>query len=222
MDRELTGAFRWNYDRSELIADGVIHALGVSLGLIGAITIIVIASQATTFVTIVSILIYAVGLLAMLGFSAAYNMWPISPTKWILRRFDHSAIYLLIAGTYTPFIAQLKITLASGGLLVGVWTTAAVGVVLKLVLPGRFDRMAVVLYVVLSWSGAMFGAPLIASFQTSTLWLLAAGGVLYSMGLIVHLWPSLRFRNAIWHAFVLLAASCHYAAVLNHAILAPA
>ena len=114
MDRELTGAFRWNCDRSELIADGVIHALGVALGLIGAITIIVIASQATTFVTIVSILMYVVGLLAMLGFSAAYNMWPISPTKWILRRFDHSAIYLLIAGTCTPFIAQLKITLTSG------------------------------------------------------------------------------------------------------------
>jgi hemolysin III len=222
MDQKQTGAFHWNYDRSELIADGVIHALGVSLGLIGAITIIVIASQATKFVTIVSILIYVVGLLAMLGFSAAYNMWPISPTKWILRRFDHSAIYLLIAGTYTPFIAQLKITLTSGGLLVGVWTTAAVGVVLKLVLPGRFDRMAVVLYVVLSWSGAMFGAPLIASFQTSTLWLLVAGGVLYSMGLLVHLWPGLRFRTAIWHAFVLLAASCHFAAVLNHTMLAPA
>lgn len=222
MDGKRTGAFRWNYDRSELIADGVIHALGVSLGLIGAITIIVIASQATTIVMIVSILIYAVGLLAMLGFSAAYNMWPISPTKWILRRFDHSAIYLLIAGTYTPFMAQLKITLASGGLLVGVWTTAALGVVLKLVLPGRFDRMAVVLYVVLSWSGAMLGAPLIASFQTSTLWLLAAGGALYSMGLLFYLWRSLRFQNAIWHAFVLLAASCHYAAVLNHAMPAPA
>ena len=104
----------------------------------------------------------------------------------------------------------------------GVWTTAAVGVVLKLVLPGRFDRMAVVLYVVLTWSGAMFGGPHSASFQTSTLWFLAAGGGLYSKGLIVHLWPNLRFRTAIWHASVLLAASCHYAAVLNHAILVPA
>jgi hemolysin III len=222
MDQKRTGEFRWNYDRSEIVADGVIHAVGVSLGLIGAVIIIVIASQATTFVTIVSILIYAVGLLAMLGFSAAYNMWPISPTKWILRRFDHSAIYLLIAGTYTPFMAQLKITLASGGLLAGVWITAALGVVLKLVLPGRFDGMAVVLYLVLGWSGAMFGAPLIASFQTSTLWLLAAGGALYSIGLLFHLWRSLRFQNAIWHAFVLLAESCHYAAVLDHAVLAPA
>lgn len=220
MDGERTGALCSDDDRSEFVADGVIHALGVSLGLIGAIFIIIlIASQATKLVTIVSVLIYVVGLLAMLGFSAAYNMWPISQTKCILRRFDHSAIYLMIAGTYTPFIAQLKITLASGGLLVGVWTAAAVGIVLKLVLPGRFDRMAVVLYVVLTWSGAMFGGPLGASFQTSTLRLLAAGGVLYSMGLLVHLWPNLRFRNAIWHAFVLLGAGCHYAAVLDHAML---
>ena len=194
MDRERTGAFSWNYDRSEIIADGVIHALGVSLGLIGAITIIVIASQATRFVTIVSVLIYAVGCSRCWG-SRPPTTCGRSHQRSGFRRFDHSAIYLLIAGTYTPFIAQLKITLASGGLLAGVWITAALGVVLKLVLPGRFDRMAVVLYVVLGWSGAMFGAPLIASFQTSTLWLLAAGGALYSIGLIVHLWRSLRFQN---------------------------
>jgi predicted membrane channel-forming protein YqfA (hemolysin III family) len=128
--------FPWNYDRSEIIADGVIHALGICSGLIGSVIIIVIASHSTKIVTITSVLIYAAGLVAMLGFSAAYNMWPVSPTKWVLRRFDHSAIYLLIAGTYTPFIAQLKISFASGGLLTGVWLTAGFGVVLRLVLPG--------------------------------------------------------------------------------------
>ena len=119
MDSRRPGGFPWNYDRGEIIADGVIHALGICSGLIGAviIIIIVIASHSTKIVTITSVLIYAAGLVAMLGFSAAYNMWPVSPTKWVLRRFDHSAIYLLIAGTYTPFIAQLKISFASGGLL---------------------------------------------------------------------------------------------------------
>ena len=222
MDEKRLARLRWNYDRGELVADGVIHALGVCLGLIGAVIILVIASRATTIVTIISVLIYVTGLLAMLGFSAAYNMWPISRTKWILRRFDHSAIYLLIAGTYTPFMAQLKVNLAAGGLLVGVWTTAALGVVLKLVLPGRFDRMALVVYVVLGWSGVMFCGPVIAALPTSTLWLLAAGGALYSMGVFFHLWRSLRFQNAIWHTFVLLAAGCHYAAVLDYAVLAPA
>src|ERR1700716_2603769 len=86
-------------------------------------SIIVIASHSTKIVAIASVLIYAAGLLAMLGFSAAYSMWPVSHTKWILRRFDHSAIYLLIAGTYTPFIAQLKNSFVAGGLLTGVWLT---------------------------------------------------------------------------------------------------
>src|ERR1700704_45557 len=151
MDSGRPAGFPWNYDRGEIIADGVIHALGICSGLIGAviIIIIVIASHSTKIVTITSVLIYAAGLVAMLGFSAAYNMWPVSPTKWVLRRFDHSAIYLLIAGTYTPFIAQLKISFASGGLLTGVWLTAGFCVVLKLVLPGRFDRVAIVLFFLL-------------------------------------------------------------------------
>ena len=181
MDSRRPAGFPWNYDRGEIIADGVIHALGICSGLIGAviIIIIVIASHSTKIVTITSVLIYAAGLVAMLGFSAAYNMWPVSPTKWILRRFDHSAIYLLIAGTYTPFIAQLKISFSSGGLLTGVWLMAGVGVVLKIVLPGRFDRVAVVLYLLLGWSGVLVYGSVIASLPSLTLWLLAAGGVLY-------------------------------------------
>ena len=110
--------FSWNYDRGEIIADGVIHAMGICLGLIGAaIIIVLVGTHSTRSVVAASVLIYAAALLAMLGFSAAYNMWPVSHTKWILRRFDHSAIYLLIAGTYTPFIAQLKNSFAAGGLL---------------------------------------------------------------------------------------------------------
>ena len=116
MDSGRPAGFFWNYDRDEIIADGVVHALGICSGLTGAVVIIAIASHSTKIVTITSVLIYAAGLVAMLGFSAAYKMWPVSP-RWVLRRFDHSAIYLLIAGTYTPFIAQLKISFASGGLL---------------------------------------------------------------------------------------------------------
>jgi hemolysin III len=222
MNYRRPAGFPWNYDRGEIVADGVVHAIGICAGLIGAVIIIVVATHSTRIVAIASVSIYATGLVAMLGFSAAYNMWPVSHTKWILRRFDHSAIYMLIAGTYTPFIAQLKISLVSGGLLTGVWLTAGFGVVLKLVLPGRFDGMAVVLYLLLGWSGVMAYGSVIASLPSLTFWLLAAGGVLYSMGVIFHLWRSLRFQNAIWHAFVLLATVCHYAAVLEYAVLARA
>jgi hemolysin III len=211
--------FTWNYDRVEIIADGVIHAIGMCFGLIGAIVIVaLVATHSTQAVVIAAVLIYAVALAAMLWFSGTYNMWPVSPTKWILRRFDHSAIYLLIAGTYTPFIAQLKDSVASGGLLAGVWATAGVGIVLKLLLPGRFDRLSIVLYLLLGWSGVMAWS-FIAALPVLTFWLLAAGGGLYSIGVIFHSWRSLRFQNAIWHAFVLLAAACHYVAVLEYAAL---
>ena len=101
------GQISWDYDRAEIIADGVVHAIGVCLGLVGAVTIVVIAVWMER-IEVTPILIYVIGLVTMLGLSAAYNMWPVSPAKWVLRRFDHSAIYLLIAGTYTPFLAQIK------------------------------------------------------------------------------------------------------------------
>jgi hemolysin III len=203
----------WDYDRGELIADGVVHVIGVALGLIGAVAIILVAIELKR-IGVTPVVIYAVGLLAMLGLSAAYNMWPISQTKWILRRFDHSAIYLLIAGTYTPFLAAMKATLTSSALGVGVWVSAAIGMLLKFVWPGRFDGFAVVLCLLLGWSGVVAYESMM-SLPSVSLWLLAAGGVLYSVGTIFHVWQRLRFHNAIWHGFVLAAAGCHYSAVLT-------
>src|SRR3954468_17263512 len=134
----------WDYDRGELIADGVVHAIGLSLGLAGVVAILIVAINSENMVDVSSIVIYAAGLLSMLGFSAAYNVWPVSRAKWILRRFDHSAIYVMIAGTYTPFLAQLKSDAGSIGLAIAVWLTAVVGIALKMLWPGRFDRVAIV------------------------------------------------------------------------------
>ena len=204
----------WDYDRVELIADGIVHAIGVSLGVAGAIVIVIGTANSAHTADMPSIVIYTIGLLSMLGFSAAYNTWPITHMKWLLRRFDHSAIYVMIAGTYTPFIGQLKGDFVSIGLLIGVWLTAVVGVTLKLLLPGRFDRLAVVLYLILGWSGAVVYEPVAATLPSLSIWLLAAGGALYSAGVIFHGWQSLRFQNVIWHGFVLVAACCHYTAIL--------
>jgi hemolysin III len=207
------GQISWDYDRTEIIADGVVHAIGVCLGLIGAVTIVVMAVKIEG-INLAPILVYVIGLVTMLAFSAAYNMWPVSPVKWVLRRFDHSAVYLLIAGTYTPFLAQMKNALASGSLGIGVWLSAAVGMALKLALPGRFDRLAIILCLLLGWSGIVAYDSLASAIPSSSLWLLAIGGVLYSLGTLFHVWQRLRFQNAIWHVFVLLAAGCHYSAVL--------
>jgi hemolysin III len=207
------GQISWHYDRTEIIADGVVHAIGVSLGIVGAVTIVVMAVRAER-IDVVPILVYVIGLVTMLALSAAYNMWPVSPVKWVLRRFDHSAIYLLIAGTYTPFLAQMKNALASAGLGIGVWLSAAVGMALKLALPGRFDRLAVILCLLLGWSGVIAYDSFASALPSSSLWLLAIGGILYSLGTLFHVLQRLRFHNAMWHGFVLLGASCHYSAVL--------
>lgn len=210
----------WNYDRAEIIADGAVHAIGIALGLAGAVILLVIALRAAHHAEIAPIIIYIVGLLSMLGLSAAYNLWPISPRKWLLRRFDHSSIYLLIAATYTPFIWQMKSGFVPTVLLIVVWMTAAAGIVLKLAWPERFDGLSIVLYLVLGWSGILAYGQVAEALHPLTLWLIIIGGALYSAGVPFHLWERLRFHTVIWHSFVLTAALCHYTAVLSCVTLA--
>jgi hemolysin III len=208
-------AVRWNYDRAEMIADGVVHGVGVFFGLVAATVLIVLTAIYASALDIVVVSVYVAGLLTMLVLSATYNLWPVSRAKWVLRRFDHSAIYLLIAATYTPFIMEVKDSIFAMALLAGVWCVAIAGIVLKLVLPGRFDRISVGLYLAMGWSGLMLYDRVVAALPALALWLVVAGGVLYSFGVIFHAWRSLRFQNAIWHCFVLLGAACHYTAVLS-------
>jgi hemolysin III len=209
------GAMHWNYDRAELIADGVVHVVGVCFGLIAATVLIVLTAVYATAVDVAAVSVYVAGLLAMLVMSATYNLWPVSRAKWVLRRFDHSAIYLLIAATYTPFIMELKDSYFGIALLIGVWCVAIVGVALKLALPGRFDRLAVGLYLAMGWSGMMLYPTVVKALPTMALGFIIAGGVLYSLGVIFHAWQRLRFQNAIWHCFVLMGAACHYTAILD-------
>jgi hemolysin III len=209
------GAVRWNYDRSELIADAVVHIAGVCFGLVAATALIVLAAVYATAIDVAAVSVYVAGLLAMLVLSATYNLWPASRVKWVLRRFDHSAIYALIAATYTPLIMELKESYFAIALLIGVWCLAIVGIVIKLALPGRYDRLAVGLYLAMGWSGMMLYDAVVKALPAMALWFIVTGGVLYSLGVIFHAWQRLRFQNAIWHSFVLSGAACHYTAILD-------
>ena len=206
--------FTWDYDRSETLADAVIHVLGVAMALGGAAALIVIAVHGGNFAQFLAVTIYLAGLLAMFCFSAAYNLWPVSPFKWWLRRLDHSAIYLLIAGTYTAFMLPMHGGSAAAVLAL-IWTAALAGMAIKLFWPGRFDRTSIALYLAMGWSGLFVIDPVAAALAPVTLWLIALGGAFYSIGVIFHVWRKLRFQNAIWHGFVLTAALCHYTAVLT-------
>ena len=208
-------AVRWNYDRAEIIADGVVHGIGVFGGLIAATVLVVLTAVYASALDVAVVSVYVAGLLTMLVLSATYNLWPVSPAKWVLRRFDHSAIYLLIAATYTPIIMEVKDSMFAIVLLIGVWCVAIVGIAIKLVVPGRFDRLAVGLYLAMGWSGVMLYGRVVNALPTLALWFVLAGGLLYSFGVIFHSWRRLRVQNAIWHCFVLMGAACHYTAVLD-------
>jgi len=205
--------------RRELVADGVIHVVGITAGLIGAAILVIAAASPLELAAVAT---YSGGLLAMLGCSAAYQLLRSSRRRELLRCFDHSAIFLMIAGTYTPFTLLRIRPFWDVALTATVWSIAAAGIALRLLRPHVFDRVSIAFYLALGWAGLAAIAPLVPFVQTSTLVLLGAGGLLYTVGIAFHLWERLPFQNAIWHAFVLIAAAVHYAAVLKEIVVAHA
>lgn len=202
----------WSHDRAEFVADGVIHVVGVLLGFAGATALIIFMFWRADIPIAIATSVYALTLVTTLSMSAIYNLWPAGPVKWRLRKYDHAAIYLLIAGTYTPFALRME---ANGtSLLIIVWGVAAIGMALKIAFPWRFDRLAILLYLGLGWSGLALFKTMFASLSPAVIALLLLGGAVYSVGVVFHLWRSLRFQNAIWHAFVLGGAIVHYSAVI--------
>ncbi len=169
------------YGREEVLADAVVHGGAIVAALIGGGFLLARAIGHSGAAEVASLIVYVLSLIAMLGFSAAYNLTPVSPVKWILRRFDHSAIYLMIAGTYTPVLQQLPDDL-SLPLACIVWGGAVLGILLKVLKPGRYDTLAVVIYLALGWVGVFAGKTLVQSLPTVTMILIAVGGVIYSAG----------------------------------------
>ncbi|MGO7531180.1 PAQR family membrane homeostasis protein TrhA [Rhizobium leguminosarum] len=212
---------RWAYDRYELIADGIVHGVGLVLALIGATVLIFYATVWSSHGALAAAWIYGVGLVLTLAISFSYNAWPVSRTKWYLRRFDHSAIFLLIAATYTPFLERGADDPLLLFMLVAIWLFAAVGIILKCVFPGRFDRLAILLYLAMGWSGVLVAEPVASRIPSASMLLIVIGGVIYSLGVIFHVWEKLRFQNAIWHGFVVTAAAVHYSAVFTCFSLSP-
>jgi hemolysin III len=196
----------------EVLADGIVHAVALLAGIIAFPVLLVHALQTAGVGMFAALTVYAAGFFLMWGFSLAYNMVPPSALKWLLRRFDHSMIYVMIAGTYTALVPHLDGAWAWG--LAGVvWGGAALGIVVKVALPGRYDRLSILAYVMLGWVGVIAIGPVSAALPTVSLWLLVAGGLTYIAGVAFYVWERLRFQTAIWHGFVAVAAGLHFAAV---------
>jgi hemolysin III len=202
------------YDTAEVSADRIIHAIGVTFGLIGGALLLTFAAETASLPGLIATILYVIGLIATLVCSAAYNLAVASPRRELLRRMDHAAIFLMIAGTYSPFTLGRLDGAWSIWLAAVVWSVAILGALAKLTVPRRIDRFAVVLYLALGWVVLVALEPLLATLHPAVLILIAVGGLLYTAGVVFHLWRGLRFQNAIWHALVLSAAVCHYAAVI--------
>ena len=202
---------RWQHSRAELIADGIVHTVGIVLAIAAGSALLSVSAFHAGFGEYLAAVFYVVAVLTALSISMTYNLLPVSRAKWILRRFDHSAIYLLIAATYTPFLTQLDDQALVARMIAVVWGAATVGIFIKMVLPGKLDRLAVVFYLALGWSGVVLPA--------TTLGLILAGGIVYSCGVIFFAWQGLRFQAAVWHGFVVAGTGLHFAAVIDVLVL---
>jgi hemolysin III len=202
------------YTAGEKLADGCVHVLSVSASITGAVILVGLISGMLPALSTASVVVYAVTLVALFAASASYHMAPWPGTKDILRRLDHSAIYLKIAGTYTPLTLISMAAVPGGTLLAVVWAVGLLGIVFKLFLPGHLERTSYALYLVAGWAGLLMLDELLATFSLAVLVLLGVGGALYTIGVAFHLWKSLPYHNAVWHGFVLAASACHYSAIL--------
>jgi hemolysin III len=206
------------YTEAEVFADRCVHAVGVTAGFIAAITLVIVALKQLPTDAATAVVIYALGMLAMFCFSAAYNL-SRGPKRWLLRRCDHAAIFIKIAATYTPFaIAKM------GGtegivLLAAVWGIALAGAAAKLIAPHRIASVSTLIYLAQGWTCIFTMQPLLAALSPTAMVLLLAGGVLYSVGAVFHLSERIAYHNAIWHGFVLVASACHFGAVLDAVVL---
>jgi len=210
------------YTAAEQAADTTVHIVGVVGAMLAVPVMVTLAAVWHDGAFIAAVAVYGASLLAMLGISAGYNLAFLRRQGGrlveVLRRLDHAAIYVKIAGTYTPY------AVIAGGpvgrwLLIGVWSGAIVGLAGKLLAPRRWERLSVLLYLAMGWAFVAAAGSIAATVTTATLVLMIVGGCLYTVGVVFHLWNRLPFQNAIWHLFVLVASFVFYAAIIVEVVM---
>lgn len=208
---------RIGYSRAEIVSNVIVHAVGLA-GAVLAVPILVLRTWALGSETnvIMGVSVYGATLIAMILCSALYNM--AHPDVWsrVLRRLDHSAIYLKIAGTYTPF--ALLSPGPTGWFLIWIWACAALGAGLRSFAQDHRRGAAIGLYLVMGWSGAVAGNALFDEMPSTVFALILGGGLLYTAGFAFYLSPRLPFHRTIWHLFVIAASAVFFAAVAVHVL----
>lgn len=203
------------YSLREEIINSVTHGIGAVLSTAGLIILVVLAVHYGDIWQVVGFSIFGASLLALYLASTLYHAIQHRPLKNILRRCDHAAVYLLIAGTYTPFLLiSLRGTIGVP-LLVVIWIMALIGVLWKIFFTGRYEVIATIVYVLMGWMSLLAYRQMAANIPPLGLILLIAGGIVYTLGVLFYALEKVPYNHAVWHLFVLGGSACHFAAVVT-------
>tara|TARA_Y100001960_G_scaffold80627_1_gene86050 strand:- start:2217 stop:2870 length:654 start_codon:yes stop_codon:yes gene_type:complete len=202
------------YSVKEEIANTVTHALGMVLGIVGLVLLLVKAiDHNADAMTITSMSIYGSSMIVLFLASTLYHAIPYQRAKRALKTFDHCAIYLLIAGSYTPFLLVSLRTPLAIGLMIVIWSIALIGIIMKLAFVYRFKKLSLVTYLLMGWLSLIVIYQLALNLEVGGLTLLAVGGLIYSLGVIFYVAKRIPYNHAIWHGFVLAGCACHFFAI---------
>ena len=216
-----SGAVIPSYSFGDELASSIIHGLGIVLSIAGLATLVAFAALHGNAVAVVACAVFGASLVLLYTASTLYHSIPAAGAKPTLRALDHIAIYVLIAGTYTPFTLIALPATWGWSLFAAVWALARAGSVLELGLLKRYHKLAVLLYVGMGWIGMVAFKPLSEHLQAGGTALLVAGGLAYTLGVPFYLWRRLPFHHALWHLFVLTGSVLHFLAVLLYVIPGP-
>jgi hemolysin III len=207
-----------NQTIGEEIANSIIHGIGALLSIAGLVLMVVFSAIHGTAIHVVAVSIFGASLILLYSASTIYHAITNPRAKRVLQIIDHSSIFILIAGTYTPF-TLVSIGGAQGWAIFGVvWGMAVLGVVFKAFFTGRYEFIAVTMYLIMGWLIVIAIKPLWNALDFWGIVWLIAGGLSYSVGVIFYVWDRFPFAHSVWHLFVLAGSICHFFAVLFHVV----
>ena len=210
------------YSTGEEIANSVTHGVAALLSIAGLVVMLSMMPVTAGAATITAAAVFGASMIFLYTASTLYHAIPNIRVKRILQVLDHSAIYVMIAGSYTPFcLVTLKGTTGTM-LCIAVWSIALAGIILQPVLMKRAEWLNCLLYLLLGWCVVLVFEPLMAALPSAGIWLLAAGGVVYSLGVIFYLWERIPYNHAIWHLFLLGGTVLQFFSVLFYVLPAGA
>jgi len=201
------------YAQKEELANVLTHGIGIILSLIGTVILTLKALDKGDQWHLVSFIIFGISLLIMFSSSTIYHSIHNQNTKKKLRKLDHSAIYFLIAGTYTPFLLTNLRGTTGWIMFAVVWIFGIVGIVVKLATQIKSKWISAVIYLVMGWLAVFIAQSMISNLPTISIVYLALGGLFYTFGVLFYIWKSLPYHHPIWHLFVLGGSICHYLSV---------